>query len=179
LAQITSITPTGLTTIRQRFVNVVVPTLTEEHAQPGEDGRAGASLEVRNCNNDVELFRRSGTAPEDKFLEYDQNARDKNDAFETYPNIKLSWEVHRGIIEKNDIKLKPFPGAIRTPFDDRFAISGFTWQRDTIGTLYLANSVGRIEFNDARTYASTCGLRQEFEVLMCKFAAKHKQVEAA
>jgi len=179
LAQITAISQSELITVQHRFVHVVVPVLTQEHAQPGEDGRSGASLEVRNWNNEVQLFRRAGTAPEDKFLAYDQNARDKNGAFVTHPEIQLSWEVHRGIIEKNGVKLKPYPGGIRTPYDDRFAISGFTWPRDTIGSLYLANTIGRISVTEARKRADICNLRQDFERLMCKFAAKKRQLADA
>lgn len=157
--------------IRFNFERVVVPVLTDEHAN--EDGRAGAVLDVRFFNKPL-VFMRAGKAPEEKFLSYEENAKAKNDALENNPDILVSWEVHLG-----DVSQKPYPGAIRTLHDDRFSISGFTWQRDTIGALYLANKAGRISIADAASFAEICGIRTEFMGLMVKFNAARKKIDLA
>ena len=159
-------------TVMFNFANVVVPVMTAEHAK--EDGRSGAVLDMRNPLETL-IFMRAGTAPEDKFLGYEENAKAKNDALEENPKLLTSWEVHRG-----DVSHKPYPGSIRTPFDDRFSISGFTWQRDTIGGLYLAHQAGCIGLADAGSRAAICGIRTQFIMLTKKLnRAQRELAEAA
>lgn len=86
-----------VTEIMFNFENVVVPVMTAEHAK--EDGRSGAVLDMRNPFETL-IFMRAGTAPEDKFLGYEENARGKNDALDENPKILTSWEVHRGDVSQ-------------------------------------------------------------------------------
>lgn len=141
--------------IHQLFVKVVVPFMTLQHAE--EDGRSGATLNLRNYADKTILDLRGGTAPEEKFLAYDENAKAKNNALEEHAETKTSWQVHSG-----DLSQKPYPGGIRTAYDDRFSISGFTWQRDTIGGLWLANKARRLGMPQAAEIAGICGIRPLF-----------------
>ncbi len=143
------------------FRGVVVPVMTIEHSS--EDGRSGAVLELRSTQNSTRLHIRGGTAPEDKFLGYGDNAQTKNDVFVDHPSFVASWQVHLG-----DTSQKPYPGGIRTPLDDRIAISGFTWQRDTIGCLWIAQKIERMSYVQALEIANMCGIRGEFIELMEK-----------
>ncbi len=120
------------------------------------------------------LHCRSGEAPEDKFLSYEENATAKNDALEADENLLASWEVHQG-----DISQKPYPGAIRTMADDRVSISGFTWQRDTIGSLWLAHKLGRMGVQNASEIATLCGIRLQFLEVWKKLNAACTQMARA
>lgn len=172
LTQSARLTPAEIVEVQHLFANVVIPVMTELHED--EDGRAGAVLEVRNTSNESLLFDRGGIAPEENFIGYEENARAKNDALEEFPDIRASWEVHQG-----DLSEPPYPGAIRTPFDDRFAISGFTWERDTYGSLWLPVKIGRMKYPQAADVADVCGIKDRFREVICKLNARHRQLLAA
>jgi len=154
------------------FKMVVVPVMTTEHAS--EDGRSGAVLDICNSSNTRLLHIREGTAPEHKFLGYADNARSKNIALDDYQTFSTSWRVHLG-----DTSQKPYPGGIRTPLDDRISISGFTWQRDTIGSLWIAQKLDRMSYDEAHEIADMCGIREEFIQTMEKLNAAHRLLAAA
>ena len=146
---------TEIAVIQHLFLTVVVPTMTAEHQD--EDDRSGAVLNLCDNTNATLLNVRGGTALEPRFLAYEVNASAKNDALDYFPDHKTSWQVHRG-----DTSVKPYPGAIRTRYDDRISISGFTWQRDTIGSLWLACKLGRTTIMDAAATANICGIGRQF-----------------
>jgi hypothetical protein len=154
------------------FRYVIIPVMTEEHED--EDSRAGAVLEVRDCRNRSLLFIRGGSAPEDKFATYEENAKAKNDALEEHPEFRASWQVHQGNTSE-----PPYPGAIRSLYNDRFSISGFTWQRDTYGSLWLAVKSRRTNYIEAAEIADLCGIRDRFREVICKLNARHRRLLAA
>lgn len=156
----------------QLFDSVVVPVMTAGHVN--QDGRAGAVLDICNCSNTMLLHTRSGTAPDDKFFGYEDNARAKNIALNDYPSFMTSWQVHSG-----DTSQKPYPGAIRTRHNDRISISGFTWQRDTIGSLWIAQNLDRMSYYEALEVADMCGIREEFIQTMEKLNVAHRLLATA
>lgn len=172
MTQFQPLTPEEVDRINWLFAEVVVPVMIEEHKS--EDGRAAAILEVRDSENVRLSLCKVGKATQEKLEGYQQNAIGKNDALERYPQIQLSWEVHRGNTDH-----KPYPGGIKTPFDDRIAISGFTWERDTIGCLWLAYQAGRIGIADAATMAGACGIRPQFLQLTRKMNSARQMCEQA
>lgn len=148
------------------FKQVIVPVATYEHAR--EDGRAGAVLDIRDHRNFNLLHVRAGEATEEQFQRYRQNAAAKNQSLEDHPKIRSSWMVH-------NIKSGLYPGGIRTRFDDRFAISGFTWQRDQAGSLWLAQQLGRIDHHNAQLIAELSGESESHKRLVAKFD-RHRNI---
>lgn len=157
------------------FSTVVVPVLAQEHRNDATvDDRDGAYLNVRNPENEEVLHTRSGEASGEEFNGYGDNARDKNQALHDNPNHQASWEVHRG-----DTTQKPYPGGIRSDCDDRIAISGFSWQRDTIGSLWIAYKLDRMVLSEALATAKLCGLLADFKRLFFAFQQAHQGTKVA
>ena len=157
------------------FSTIVVPVLAQEHRDdPESEERNGAAMNIRDPENVEKHHTRGGIAPAEKFHGYDDNARDKNQALHENPEHKTSWEVHRG-----DTSHKPYPGGIRSDYDDRVAISGFSWQRDTIGSLWIAYKLDRMVLREALATAKLCGLLEDFKRLFFAFQQAHKSAKAA
>ena len=129
------------------FTQVIVPVMAAEH-QAENNPRDGAVLIIRDTEDKEMLRVASGQASEEDFAGYDHNADLKNDALANHPNIRSSWEVRQG-----DLSEQPYPGSIRTTYDDRFAISGFNWQRDMVGCLWLGWYLRRITMDEVRAIA--------------------------
>lgn len=157
------------------FTTVVVPVCAQEHQDdPESEERNGASMNIRDPENVERRHTRGGTAPAEKFHGYDDNARDKNHALHDNPDHKASFEVHQG-----DTSQKPYPGGIRSDYDDRFAISGFSWQRDTIGSLWIAYKLDRMVLSEALATAKLCGLLTDFKRLFFAFQQAYQGAKAA
>jgi hypothetical protein len=154
------------------FGRVIVPVMAKEHQEPGEDERNGAYLGIRDPQNKDALRIKAGSAADDQFASYSDNIGGKNDTLHDNPHFDLSWEVHKG-----DTSKMPYPGAIRSDFDDRIAISGFSWQRDTIGSLWLARKLGRISMQNAFALAKRCGLTTDFKRLFFKLNNAEKALK--
>jgi|GEM_PF-2410682 len=160
----------------RRFKQVVVPVLVAEHkADKKVEDRDGAVLEICGPDGKPLTHMPAGTAPADKFEAYHANATAKNKALDDNDSIDLSYEVHMGEVEEGP----PYPGAIRTPTDDRFSISGFTWMRDTIGSLWLAWKAGRMNTVQAFSKAKSCGLAEDFKRLFFLFNKAEKELANA
>jgi hypothetical protein len=161
----TPLSSADIATAELLFERVVVPVMAREHQKPGEQPHDGAYLGIRNFLNEETVRKKAGAATENQFASYSVNIDGKNDALEQNPAHNASWEVHKG-----DTSKKPYPGAIRSDFDDRVAISGFSWQRDTIGSLWIPVKLNRISYWNASVIARRCGLADDFEHLFYKLA---------
>ena len=157
------------------FTAVIVPVCADEHRKdPEVDDRDGAVLNIRTSENEEVMHESAGTASANDFAGYGANARDKNQALHDNPDHRASFEVHEG-----DTSQKPYPGGIRSDYDDRIAISGFSWQRDTIGSLWIAYKLERLTLGEAFAIAKLCGLLEDIKRLFFAFNQANRLAEAA
>jgi hypothetical protein len=162
--------PLQLDEATRLFTKVVVPVMVHAHATT-DDIRHGAVFEWRGSHNMTQLFVVGGNASSKAVARYQENARAKNDALEDHPNYCTSWQVHEG-----DTSYQPYPGGIRTPRDDRMAISGFDWRYDTIGCLWIAMNVGRMRVEEAAAIADVCGIRDLFYQMIERLDTTYKKL---
>ena len=143
--KITRVEPADIEKVRRLFKNVVA-VLTAEHADT--DGRAGAAANLCAWSGEGLLDTREGTAPEDKFDSYVHNALNKVLTLLDHPEHRLSFESH-------NMETGPYPGGARFPTELILAISGFTWQEDEVGVLWIGYKMGWIELKEAMRLVKT------------------------
>jgi len=137
--KITRVEPADIQRVSTLFKSVV-HVLTDEHADT--DGRSGAVINLCAWDGRELLHERAGTAPEDKFGSYETNALNKNVTLLENPEHQLSFQSHN--MEKG-----PYPGGARFPVELILSISGFAWQEDEVGVLWIGYMMGWIEHEDA------------------------------
>lgn len=129
------------------FYRVIIPTLTV----PGTGVDTGAVLNIRDRDDTWKLNARGGDALERRFQKLEQVAHEQNNALHrVHYTVKSTWMLR-------DQANAPQPGAIRTPYDDRLAIAGFTWQQNQNAGLWLAQELIQMSFTQAHGIAALCG----------------------
>jgi hypothetical protein len=123
----------------EKLFAVVTKVLTARHATG--DKRSGASLYLATSDGEELYKTRKGTAPEEKFRSYDENAFDKVQTLIEHPEHQLSFQSH-------NMETGPYPGGARFLKLLLLAISGFTWQEDEIGVLWIGLKMGWIELKE-------------------------------
>jgi hypothetical protein len=128
------------------FYHVIIPVLTE----PSTGVKTGAVLNIRDSNDTWKLNARGGKTTERQYQKLELIAHQQNNALHRFPEVISTWMLR-------DRAIAPPPGAIRTPADDRFAMTGFTWQQSQSASLWLAQELRRMSLQQAHAIADLCG----------------------
>jgi len=126
------------------FKDVIIPTF-----------EGGAVLDIRDRSNVLLLHIRGGNHSEREFRNIEKLASKQNHALDKFPQVKSTWVLR-------DQPEGYTTGGIRTPHNDRFSISGFSWKQNQNAALWLAQMLRRISVEDADRIAALCGERLSF-----------------
>lgn len=143
------------------FKRVIVPQLGD-----------GAILDIRDHCNAVLVRCHSGTLSDRTFEQHLAIAKKQNNDLQAYPYVKSTWELR-------DQVCAPKAGGIRTPHNDRFSISGFTWQQNQNAALWLANALDRISYPEACKIAGDSGEIRSFQELSSKLSAAYSRLPSS
>ena len=125
------------------FYHVIIPIL----AEPGKTVNTGVVLNIRDHSDTWILNARGGNATERQFQKLEMTAHEQNNALHRHREASSTWML------RNHRPNPPQPGAIRTPYDDRLAIVGFTWQQNQSASLWLAERLRRMSFQETHRVA--------------------------
>ena len=140
----------GPVTVDKQQVKMLFETVVAVLAKVNKDGRKGAVCSLQQPDGTNILEHEAGMATREAFARYLLNARNKNTTLKLHPAHTLSWQSH-------SMETGPYPGGVRATNGLLLAISGFAWQEDEVGSLWVHYKFGWMSYEDACMAANISG----------------------
>ena len=140
----------GPVTVDKQQVKMLFETVVEVLTEVNKDSRKGAVCSLQQSDGANIFEHEAGTATREAFARYLLNARNKNKTLVKYPLHILSWQSH-------NMQTGPYPGGVRGANGLLFSISGFAWQEDEVGVLWIHCKFGWMSYEEVCKAANISG----------------------